>query len=85
MRPTRSKYLASSSHVGDGDQDGQEFPEHPDGDNHNAEEDEESPSVANEQKKEEKEDKTALLVRCSLAAQSPLPTIIKEMERCSSD
>ena len=43
----KSAKLASLLCDGDGNQDGQEVPEHTDSDNHDMEEDEESPSVAN--------------------------------------
>ena len=56
----------------------QEVPECPDGKDHDAEQDKESPSGANKQKEEEED--TTLPVRCALSTVSPLPTILKEME-----
>ena len=43
----------SLSHGGDGNKDGQEVPEHPDSDDHDVDEDNESPSGAKEQKEED--------------------------------
>ena len=60
--------------------DKQEVPECPDIEDHDKEEDKKCLSEADEQEEEEEEDKTVLLVRCAPAAESPLPTIIKEME-----
>ena len=71
--------LASSSCGGDGKQTRQEIPEHPDGDNYDEDKDKKSLSEANKQK-EEDVTKTVQLVRCTLAAPSLPPMIIKEME-----
>ena len=71
--------LASLSWGGDGQQDRQDIPEHPDMDDHDAEEDQKSSSGAKEQKKEDVAE-TAPLVRGAPAAESLPPTIVKEME-----
>ena len=70
--------LVRSSCGGDGKQDEQEIPVCPDCDDCNEEEDKESWSGAGEWK-EDDEDDTELLVRCTPSAESPLPTIIKEI------
>ena len=71
--------FASLLHEGDSKQDEQKVSENPDCNNHDAEEDKESLSGADQQKEEDKDD-TALLVWCAPAAESPLLTIIEEME-----
>ena len=65
---------------GEGNQDGQGVPKHPDGDNCAIEKDEESPSGANKQKEEDVDD-TLLPMRCTPTTESPPLTILKEMEK----
>ena len=70
--------LVSPSWGGDSNQDGQEGSKHPDGDNHDMEEDKDSQSGANKEKKEENVDTVAQSSH-ALATESP-PLIVKEME-----
>ena len=78
-RLTKSMNIASSSPVGDGDQNRQEVPECPNGDDCDKKEDKEPPSEADKQKKDD-EVETVSLARCMPATESPPPTIVKEME-----
>ena len=78
MRPTRRPNLVSSSHGGNDDQDRQEVPEHPDGDNHDVE-DKESPSETNKEK-EADEVVTEMLGRCTPTEESLPLIIIKEKD-----
>ena len=76
LRPTRSTNLVSGDDL---NQDRQEVPEHPDCDDHEMEEQKESPSGANEQKEEDKVE-IVLLAWWMTATESPPLNIIKEME-----
>lgn len=72
-------HTSQALHGGDGKGDGQEVLKCPDSEKHDIEEDEESPNGANK-KKEEDEVVTVMLQRCTPAAESPPPTIFKEIE-----
>ena len=69
----------SLSHWGDSNQDRQEVPQHPDGDNHYMEEDKESPSRANNHKEEDEVETVSLARYMPDTEKIPL-TIVKEME-----